>query len=56
MNCPLKLEVGCQYGKNLECEKDYEECCFYQLNERSRLFNLMALIQLKGLEVVVEDV
>ena len=52
MNCPLKLEIGCQYGVNLKCYKDYEECSFYQLHERNRIINEMTRIQLEaeGLE------
>lgn len=45
-DCPLVLDVGCQYGVNLKCPEKYEDCCFYQLNERTRQMNELAQIQL----------
>jgi hypothetical protein len=48
INCPLKLEVGCQYGVNLKCPSDYEECSFYQLNQRQTQMNAEALIQIQA--------
>jgi hypothetical protein len=53
INCPLKLDVGCQYGVNLKCpSSDYEECPHYQLHERNRIINEMTRIQIEaeGLE------